>query len=121
MPLDLGVAPEKLPRMEQFDCRTCGACCMPERRGPMYVGLEPIDEQRLSPRWRAAHVAHQAILTKLDPVGRCVCVALRGTVGAHVSCTVYARRPDQCRMLEAGTAECRKARRQAGLGSRLTK
>jgi hypothetical protein len=66
-------------------------------------------------RWRELHVTEEGVLTKLDPVGRCVCVALRGAVGQRVSCAIYERRPAECRRLVAGSRECKKARRQAGL------
>lgn len=99
----------------ELDCRSCGACCAPERDDALYVGVTPEDILRMTPRWRAQHVAHGAILTRLDPIGRCVCVALRGAVGRKVSCSIYERRPEECRRLEAGSRECLKARRQAGL------
>ncbi|HEY3358019.1 MAG TPA: YkgJ family cysteine cluster protein [Polyangia bacterium] len=98
-----------------LDCRTCGACCVPEITLPFYVGVTAKDIARLTPRFRSRHVARGSILTKLDRIGHCVCVALQGTVGRRVSCTIYARRPDACRQLEAGTRACLKARRQAGI------
>lgn len=98
-----------------FDCRTCAACCAAELRLPFYVGLDTVDIARLSPRFRERNVARASLLTKLDPTGRCICVALRGTVGKRASCTIYERRPRACRELEAGSDECLRARRQAGL------
>src|SRR5205085_1499056 len=98
-----------------LDCRRCGACCAAELRLPFYVGVTPIDVARLSPRWRERNLARGSILTKLDGNGRCVCVALRGTVGRRASCSIYERRPEACRALSAGSEECLKARRQAGL------
>lgn len=98
-----------------LDCRTCGACCAPQRNDAVYVGVTPADVARMTRLWRERHVAHGAILTKLDPVGRCVCVALRGAVGQRVSCAIYGRRPQECRSFTAGSKECLTARRQAGL------
>jgi Fe-S-cluster containining protein len=103
------------PAAPNFDCRTCGACCAPERNDALYVGVTAIDVARLTKSWRERHVAHGSILTRLDPVGRCVCVALRGAVGRRVSCAIYERRPSECRSLEAGSRDCLAARRQAGL------
>jgi hypothetical protein len=100
---------------EALSCRTCGACCAPEVRLPFYVGLRAADLRRLTPAWRSRNTARGSLLTRLDPVGRCVCVALRGTLGRRVSCTIYARRPGPCRRLTEGSRACRKARRQAGL------
>lgn len=100
-----------------LDCRTCGACCAPQRNDAVYVGVTAADIARMSRLWRERHVARDAVLTKLDPVGRCVCVALRGAIGQRVSCTIYERRPSECRSFTAGTPECHKARRQAGLAT----
>lgn len=98
-----------------LDCRACGACCAPQLADAFYVGVSEADVARMTRRWRERHVAEGAILTKLDPVGRCVCVALRGTVGQRVSCAIYERRPDECRRFQAGSRECLEARRQAEL------
>jgi Fe-S-cluster containining protein len=98
-----------------YDCRTCGACCAPERNDAVYVGVTDVDLARLTRRWRDQHVTREGVLTKLDPIGRCVCVALRGAIGQKVSCSIYERRPDECRRLFAGSRACRDARRQAGL------
>ena len=73
------------------------------------------DVARMTRVWRDRYVARDAVLTKLDPVGHCVCVALRGAIGQQVSCSIYARRPEECRRFTAGTKECLAARRQAGL------
>jgi hypothetical protein len=100
---------------EAYDCRTCGACCAPEIILPFYVTLRANDLARLTPEFRERNVARASLLTKRDPIGRCVCVALRGTIGRRCSCSIYERRPDECRKLEEGTAECRRARKQAGL------
>ena len=98
-----------------LDCRTCGACCAAQRNDAVYVGVTAADIARMTRTWRERHVARDAILTKLDPVGRCVCVALRGTVGQRVSCGIYTRRPEECRKFTAGSKECLAARRQAGM------
>ena len=104
--------------MTALDCRRCGACCSPEIKLPFYVGLTATDVARLTPRWRAQNVGRASLLTRLDPVGHCVCVALQGTIGRRVHCRIYTRRPAACRQLAADTAACWKARRQAGLGGR---
>jgi hypothetical protein len=100
-----------------LDCRTCGACCAPERNDALYVGVTALDVKRMTRQFARSHVAHGALLTKLDPVGRCVCVALRGTIARRVSCAIYDRRPEECRRLTAGSRECLAARKQAGLSS----
>ena len=103
------------PRGATLNCRTCGACCAPEVRLPFYVGLKAADLRRLTAGFRDRHVARGSILTRLDSVGNCVCVALHGTLGRRVACRIYPRRPGPCRRLTMGSRSCRKARRQAGL------
>lgn len=43
------------------------------------------------------------------------CIALDGTIGAQVSCSIYAQRSSTCREFEAGTEDCAKARKLHGL------
>jgi len=50
--------------------------------------------------------------TKHDAADNCVCVALRGTVGVRVSCSIYGRRPRVCSVFRPGSPECRYARRE---------
>lgn len=114
----MGKSPASPQAPPSLDCRTCGACCAPERNDAVYVGVTAADLARMTRVWRDRHVARDAVLTKLDPVGRCVCVALRGAIGQQVSCAIYARRPQECRRFTAGTKECLAARRQAGLGGK---
>jgi Fe-S-cluster containining protein len=49
--------------------------------------------------------------TRLDSCGNCRCVALEGTVGKQVSCTIYDIRPEVCRKFKPGSPVCRMARR----------
>ena len=43
------------------------------------------------------------------------CVALKGPLGQKVSCALYALRPEPCRRVKAGNAECLKARQERGI------
>ena len=43
------------------------------------------------------------------------CIALRGSIGRRVSCSIYDVRPRPCRRVEAGDASCLRARADAGL------
>ena len=104
-----------------YDCQACGACCCipDENRAEGFVdwievgAREPLlQDERLVRR----HVATDAEGTrhlKLDPDGRCL--ALRGRLGRHVTCTIYALRPRGCRLIEPGDARCRQYRRERGI------
>lgn len=50
---------------------------------------------------------------RLAPDGRCL--ALDGTVGDHVSCTIYASRPTPCRFVQPGDDLCHRYRQEHGL------
>ena len=43
------------------------------------------------------------------------CVALEGTLGKRVSCTIYQWRPAGCRAVVPGSRECRRDRRERGI------
>lgn len=43
------------------------------------------------------------------------CVALSGTVGVSVGCTIYGQRPAPCHELTEGSYACNKARARHGL------
>ena len=43
------------------------------------------------------------------------CVALSGTVGVSVDCTIYGQRPAPCHELTEGSYACNKARARHGL------
>lgn len=99
-------------------CLSCGACCVSyrvafhwlETNGPDAVPAELVGT--VNPREVAMRGTDQ-------PQPRCV--ALAGTPGAAVSCTIYARRPSPCRELAAsfenGTPsdQCERARVRHGM------
>jgi Fe-S-cluster containining protein len=58
-------------------------------------------------------VVNDAGETHLKLVGREQrCIALEGTLGKHVSCSIYELRPRPCRIVEAGSKECLARRRE---------
>lgn len=93
-------------------CLACGACCAAYRVA--FYWAEPVPAElteRLDPM--------RAVMrgTRDAPVR---CVALRGTVGAGTSCTIYDRRPPPCRELVparpgAPSPQCDRARAIHGL------
>ena len=106
-----------------LDCTRCGACCCnPDenrREGFIdYVEVEPRDALAREPELMRRLVVRNAEGVphlRIDQSGRCL--ALRGRVGARVSCTIYEVRPTGCRRVEAGTARCLQYRRERGVES----
>ena len=92
-------------------CRRCGACCASYRVSFYWAeagegGIPARLTEQRDP-WRACMAGTS------EPSPRCV--ALEGTVGERVGCTIYAGRPSPCRELQVGDAQCAKARRLHGL------
>ena len=97
-----------------LDCQGCGACCA-------YF--------RVSFYWAEADDAPGgtvpvALTRQVDARLRCMagtearparCVALAGTVGERVACTVYAQRSSSCHELQPGDEKCLRARAAHGL------
>ncbi|MDT9000656.1 YkgJ family cysteine cluster protein [Paucibacter sp. APW11] len=103
--------PHQLPAGIDLDCTRCGACCA---------------QYRVSFYWAeaAARGLDEALTESLNPWLSCMkgtsskqprCVALAGTIGEQVACTVYEQRPEVCRELQAGQPQCLKARAAFGL------
>ena len=103
------------------DCVGCGRCC---HHGPSTVHLLDTDEARL-----LAHPDGEDILRRLTvvddrpPGWRFVrntgerCAALDVSVEGRFPCSIYALRPDDCRLVEPGSPACLEARRTGRLGS----
>jgi uncharacterized protein len=97
-----------------FDCQACGACCA-------YF--------RVSFHWSEADDGPGGTVpvALTEPVGlhlRCMqgtgarparCVALSGTVGQQVGCTIYPLRSSSCQELAPGDPKCLQARAHHGL------
>jgi Fe-S-cluster containining protein len=104
----------------EYDCRRCGACCLPGLETAGYVLLEPGEEVRLRAR-RLPLVMVPDGPTRLGtrshegPGGPSACIAFEGVPGFPCSCSIYDERPQKCRDFEAGSAACRLARLRAGL------
>ena len=89
------------PDAEAFDCQTCGACCVE-------AGAVILAEEDDVPASLVQHVANLRCMVTEGTSFRCA--ALLGTVGQAVGCGIYARRPEVCRLFEAGSDECLSAR-----------
>jgi Fe-S-cluster containining protein len=115
------------PRPWRFDCQRCGACCCNTTRNRLlgtseYVEITRKDRLFKEDRELLKKVAvenddglwHMRLVDTMEP-GEQRCVALAGTLGEAVRCTIYPLRPSGCRTVESGDEACRAARRQFGL------
>lgn len=105
-----------------FDCQACGACCCntDENRAERYIDYVEVKAGSALAR-RPALRRRLTVLNAqgerhMKLVGREQrCVALVGEVGAQVSCAIYALRPASCRVVQPGSRECRRDRRERGV------
>lgn len=102
------------------DCNACGACCRnpDDNRAEGFSGwVEVAPDEPIRHGRRTAHLValgpDGSAHLRLTPDGRCV--ALRGRIGVHTRCAIYAVRPRPCRRVQAGSAECLRWRAAAGL------
>lgn len=88
------------------DCLQCGACCFSLL--PTYVRVSGGDWERLGEvAETVAHfIGHRAYMRMND--GHCAALTVRtGTDGQReYFCTIYDRRPQVCRDLARGSAQC---------------
>jgi uncharacterized protein len=92
-------------------CIECGACCATFRVSFYWAeadarGVPSQLTEQVNP-WYGCMAGTNSASPR--------CVALEGTVGAKVDCTIYAQRPEPCRELQPGEEKCNKARQLHGL------
>lgn len=103
----------------EYDCQTCGACCVDYFGTTGYIQLaggEPARLRRLGLPVVSWH--GQTLLgtrSHAGPGGSTCCSAFVGTVGQSCACAIHPDRPRACREFEAGSAGCLYAREAAGL------
>lgn len=97
------------PIQLQDICTRCGACCA---------------HFRVSFYWAEGEAFAESLQEKISPTFSCMqgtnqaeprCVALTGTIGECVSCSIYPARSSTCKSVEPGDAHCDKARAAYGL------
>lgn len=103
-------------------CLSCGACCAFFRVAFYWREAEPLEHDSAVPKdhWEELTDNHRCMKgtnTKHNPK----CVALKGKIGEHVSCSIYFQRPSPCRNFEASyenghkNERCDRAREGHGL------
>jgi Fe-S-cluster containining protein len=104
------------PDPEGADCLACGRCC---HHGPRTVHLLESDDERMGPLL----LAEYTVLDHRPPGWRFLknvgdrCGALDISVENRFPCSIYSHRPDDCRIVEPGSAACLEARRLGHLGT----
>jgi Fe-S-cluster containining protein len=121
-----------------LDCRQCGLCCVCFFDQDVFCDVTAKDEARLSRGFVRENVEHPTFfdiaagrivgkppeegairarwrIVKTGPLAGIevnACAALRGSIMNHVSCRVYANRPEVCRTaLNPGDRACHEVRR----------
>src|ERR1700733_4482950 len=98
-----------IPDPEGADCVACGRCC---HHPPRTVHLLESDDARLTEH----ELVHLTILEPPPPGFRFIvndgerCGALDVSALGSFPCSIYARRPDDCRIVEPGSPCCLEAR-----------
>ena len=107
----------------EFDCQSCGACCVSPYSSDAYVALDDREATRLALVQLPVIFQRQGgeppeflpkLGTKLSANATKVCAAFEGTVGLACVCGIYQERPNACRQFEVGGRACREARRAHG-------
>ena len=101
-------------------CTACGAYCAFYRVGFYWTEAEPFLGGTVPPSMTRKCGPHRVVMAGTDRSAP-RCVALAGTVGSDVACTIYADRPSPCRDLAPSwvdgtpSPQCDRARLAHGL------
>ena len=85
------------------DCRDCGRCCFDE--DATYLPVFFVDLDRMSEHTRAFTRTEEGRTYMSLREGRCAALTIDPVAGRFV-CGVYEERPDVCRALQRGSAQC---------------
>jgi Fe-S-cluster containining protein len=109
------------PDPEGADCVACGRCC---HHGPRTVHLLESDEARILAATDGEAILRRLTVLEAKPPGfRFVCnagercAALDVSIAGRYPCSMYAVRPDDCRIVAPGSPACLEARRLGHLGT----
>ncbi|KAF0811613.1 hypothetical protein IGB42_03902 [Andreprevotia sp. IGB-42] len=95
-------------------CQSCGACCASYRVSFYWGETDAAPGGTVPAHLTIPVTPHHVAMrgTEHKPVH---CVALQGTVGVAVGCSIYAARSSTCREFDAGDERCNDARWRHGL------
>lgn len=88
------------------ECLACGACCFSSEAG--YLRVFEVDAARLGADRAVVTVSVGGACYLAMKDGRCAALSVDLERGS-ARCTLYPRRPDVCRHLQRGSAQCRQA------------
>lgn len=104
--------------MAEYDCQTCGACCVDYFRSPGYIQLDAKEASRMRRLGLPVVTVMGQVELGTKPMdGEVCCVAFVGRVGEGCACAIHDERPGACRRFAMGSELCRCAREAAGLGA----
>lgn len=95
-------------------CIECGACCA-SFRVSFYWGETNAHDNGSVPIELTTPISPHHVCMKGTEQKPVRCIALEGTVGERVACSIYGLRSSTCRQFEAGSEDCIKARKIHGL------
>ena len=95
-------------------CQSCGACCA-NFRVSFYWGETDANPFGTVPERLTVPIAPHYVAMQGTEKKPARCVALGGTIGDFVGCTIYEQRSSTCREFDAGTDACNRARSNHGL------
>jgi uncharacterized protein len=108
-----------MPDNEDNPCFDCGACCS-HFRISFYGGESDAHQGGFVPDHLISPINAVMACMKGTEVGGGRCVALKGEIGHHVSCSIYENRPTPCREYEVWDKDgnpnpyCQKLRAKIG-------
>ena len=105
---------------QSLDCRRCGACCV-NARDNMNEGFVHWVEIEADERFLKGARAKKLVVLdaegvphlRMDKNGRCL--ELKGEIGVHTHCNIYATRPRACHRVEPGDEQCLQYRKDHGV------
>ncbi|NNF00150.1 MAG: YkgJ family cysteine cluster protein [Pyrinomonadaceae bacterium] len=96
------------------DCLDCGVCCSAVLTVQVAKSDPTPDELlwEITIEGKNRSVTVDKTMRRIGENGRCI--ALEGELGKSISCNIYEKRPNLCRLFDAGSDKCHALRRAFG-------